>query len=123
MRASPCSLNNQPPVQKSRLQIENLQFLSAFWSLALIAGLFSVINAVIADTPPPITILDPPEKEFFSKLLDYHGLPIKAHAAVSNEALYAAYDRLSMLLSNQPVVLSNLIGTGAELHIIGRDQV
>jgi alpha-glucosidase len=76
-----------------------------------------------SNAPPAIVILEPPEKEFFSKLLDYHGIPIKAHAAVSNEALYAAYARLSMLLSNQPVALSNLVAAGAELHIIGRDQV
>src|SRR5438270_3802419 len=28
-----------------------------------------------------------------------------------------------MLLSNQPIVLSNLVSAGAELHIIGRNQV
>jgi hypothetical protein len=67
--------------------------------------------------------LDPPEKGFFSKLLDFHGLPIKAPAVVADEALYAARDRLSMLVSNQPMVLSNLVSAGAELHIIGRDQV
>jgi len=62
-----------------------------------------------------------------------------AHAAVSNEAHYAAGDRLSMLLSNQPMVLSNLrnsyaasnpdeffaeltmwyFGTHGDLHITG----
>src|SRR5689334_18451965 len=72
---------------------------------------------------PSIKILDPPEKDFFSKVLDYHGIPIKAHAVVSNEALYAAADRLSMLLSNQPNAVSNLVAAHAELHIIGRDQV
>jgi alpha-glucosidase len=72
---------------------------------------------------PAIALLNPPEKGFFSKLCDYHGIPIKAHAAVSNEALYAACARLSMLLSNQPEVLSKLVAAGAELHIIGRDQV
>ena len=29
---------------------------------------------------PQITRLTPPEKDFFSKQLDYHGIPIKAHA-------------------------------------------
>jgi alpha-glucosidase len=72
---------------------------------------------------PPIQLIDPPEKGFFSKLLDYHGIPIKAHAVVSNEALYAASERLSLLLSNQPNVVSNLVAARAELHIIGRDQV
>jgi alpha-glucosidase len=81
------------------------------------------LNAQTSNVLPPVTILDPPEKEFFSKILDFHGVPIKAHAAVSNEALYAAYRKLSMLLSNQPTVLSNLVAAGAELHIIGREQV
>ena len=76
-----------------------------------------------SNAPPAIVILEPPEKMFFSKLLDYYGIPIKAHAVVSNEALYAAYVRLAMLLNNQPMVLSNLVAAGAELHIIGCDQV
>ena len=75
----------------------------------------------------PIRIIDPPEKDFFSKVLDFHGIPIKAHEVVSDEALYAAYGRLSLLFSNllekQPMVISNLVAAGAELHIIGRDQV
>jgi alpha-glucosidase len=79
--------------------------------------------AQISNSLPAIIILEPPERSFFSKLLDYHGIPIKAHAAISNEALFAAYGRLSMLLSNQPMVVSNLVAAGAELHIIGRDQV
>lgn len=70
-----------------------------------------------------IQIIDPPEKDFFSKLLYFHGIPIKSHVVVSNEALYAAYDRLSVELKNLPMVISNLVAAGAELHIIGRDQV
>jgi alpha-glucosidase len=74
-----------------------------------------------------IARLDPPESEFFSKVLDFHGIPIKAHAVVEDAALYAAYDRLNLLLTNllrlQPQVLSNLVHAGVELHIIGRDQV
>src|SRR5438477_3482858 len=72
---------------------------------------------------PGIIQISPPEKNFFSKQLDFHGIPIKAHAVVADEALYAAYGRLSLLLSNQPLVISNLAAAGAELHIIGRDQV
>jgi hypothetical protein len=72
-------------------------------------------------------VIDPPEKDFFSKELDFHGIPIKAHKVVSDEALYAAYGRLSLLLSNllekQPMVISNLVAAGAELHVIGSDQV
>ncbi len=80
-------------------------------------------SAAGAEGKPAITLLDPPEKKFFSKVLDFHGIPIKAHKVVVNEALYGAYDRLSMALSNQPMVISNLAAAGAELHIIGRDQV
>ena len=94
------------------------------------ASTMQVVNALIkADKDFELIVFPgaghgvPPEKDFFSKLLDFHGIPIKAHAVVVDEALYAAYDRLSLLLSNQPMVISNLVAAGAELHIIGRDQV
>ncbi|MCX5647995.1 MAG: hypothetical protein NTX40_02690 [Planctomycetota bacterium] len=35
---------------------------------------------------PGIIRLDPPELGFFSKQLDYHGIPIKAHEVVADEA-------------------------------------
>jgi alpha-glucosidase len=80
-----------------------------------------------SSAPSRITILEPPEKEFFSKRLDFHGIPIKAHQCVVDEALLAAYDRLALLFSDllerQPALVSNLVARGAELHIIGRDQV
>src|SRR3974390_2372192 len=73
---------------------------------------------------PAIVHLDPPEKGFFSKELTFRGIPIKSHEVVSNEALYAAYDRLTLLLGHlPPMVISNLVGNNVELHIIGRDQV
>lgn len=77
----------------------------------------------VAVSKPAIRRIEPPEKGFFGKILDSHGIPIKAHAVVADGALYAAYDRLSRALVNQPVALSNLVTAGAELHIIGRDQV
>ena len=74
-----------------------------------------------------VEVINPPEKDFFSKRLDFHGIPIKAHQVVVDEALYAAYDRLALMFTNlltkQPTVLSNLVSAGAALHIIGRDQV
>lgn len=72
---------------------------------------------------PEIRLVSPPEKEFFSKVLDYHGIPIKSHQVVSDEALREAWKRLDMMLEHQPVVLANLVKAGASLHIIGRDQV
>jgi len=68
----------------------------------------------------------PPEQGFFSKELDFHGLPIKANEVVSDAAMYEAHRRLSLmftnLLSEQPQLLSNLITAGVELHIIGQHQ-
>ena len=72
---------------------------------------------------PKIVVLDPPEQGFFSKTLNFHGIPIKAGQVVSDEAMYAAYDRLSKQLKHLPQVTANLAAAGAELEIIGKDQV
>jgi hypothetical protein len=72
---------------------------------------------------PAIMKLDPPEQGFFSKELSFEGIPIKAHEVVSDAALYAAYDRLALMLSHLPMVVSNLVANKVELHIIGKDQV
>src|SRR5262245_58668183 len=100
-----------------------LSVLACFVCLALPL----VADEPVTSSPLSITVLDPPEKGFFSKRLDFHGIPIKAHKVVVDEALFAAYDRLSLMFTNlltkQPLVLSNLVSAGAALHIIGRDQV
>lgn len=70
-----------------------------------------------------IKVIDPPEKDFFAKVLIYKGIPIKAPAVVEDKALYIARDRLARLLKNLPDALYNLTIAGAELHIIGKDQV
>ena len=61
---------------------------------------------------PAIVIIEPPEKGFFSKQLDFHGIPIKAHRVVADETMEAAYGRPSLLFTNllvkQPQVVSNL---------------
>ncbi len=76
-----------------------------------------------AEVPPPITPIDPPERGFFAKALRYEGIAIKAPTNVVDEALFAAYGRLAMMLTNLPTVRARLRAAGAELHIIGRDQV
>ena len=118
--SAPGLLENSCSESSSRAASRWHKAFSAFLMLLLFVS--PAVPAAL-DRPPAIVIMEPPEKGFFSKLLDYHGIPIKAHAVVSNAALYAAYGRLSTLLSNQPMALSNLVAAGAELHIIGRDQV
>lgn len=67
--------------------------------------------------------LDPPEADFFSKQLDYDGIKIKAPAVVSDEALIEARRRLNLLMANLPEARQKLRAKGAELQIIGQDQV
>ena len=73
-------------------------------------------------TNVPIRKIDPPEREFYARELDYHGLPIKAAAVVSDAAFYEAWRRVDNLLRHNPVILTNLLRAGAEIHIIGKDQ-
>jgi DUF1680 family protein len=87
-----------------------------------IAAVFG-IRMIRVEKLQAIRRLEPPEKGFFGKQLDFHGIPIKAHEVVSDQALHEAYQRLEMMLENQPVVLANLVAAGASLHIIGKDQV
>ncbi len=70
-----------------------------------------------------IRVIAPAENGFFAKALDFDGILIKAPTNVVDAALFAARERLSMMLSNVPSVRANLRTAGAELHIIGRDQV
>ena len=98
-------------------------------AVALIYLLASTgVQAVAADPPAvvpraAVVLIEPPERGFFAKRLDFDGIPIKAPTNVVDEALFAARERLSMMLSNLPSVRVKLHQAGAELHIIGRDQV
>ena len=83
----------------------------------------STPNEPPTNARPKILQLEPPQQDFFTKELSFKGIPIKAPEVVEDQALYAAYDRLSMMLTNLPTVVSNLVAAGAELHIIGRNQV
>ena len=100
---------------------------SLFKTLIAFALVSSAISAAFCGTTnerrPPITILNPPEQDFFSKELFFHGIPIKAQQVVSDAAMYAAFGRLSLLLSNLPVVVTNLVAAKVELHLIGKEQV
>jgi hypothetical protein len=83
-------------------------------------------GAPAADQEPTedkIVALDPPDKGFYAKTLDYAGIPIKAHCDVSDEALIEAKKRLAMMLANLPHLRRKLSAAGSELHIIGRNQV
>jgi len=75
-------------------------------------------------TPPrEVSRLDPPISGFFSKEIVVHGVPIRAHACVTDAALLVAADRLGRMLRYlPPPVLERLQRRGACLHVIGTDQ-
>ncbi|HEU5395909.1 MAG TPA: hypothetical protein VFV81_01990 [Verrucomicrobiae bacterium] len=73
--------------------------------------------------PGPIIRLNPPEQGFFTKELLCGGIPIKAPEVVTNAALWEAGRRLSRQLAHLPMVRSNLIAAGVEVHLIGQHQV
>lgn len=66
------------------------------------------------------------EGQFFAKELrvwEPNGLPIRAHEAVPDAALYVAQDRVSRMLRQQPKsVKQRLTRSGAAIHIVGRRQ-
>jgi alpha-glucosidase len=69
----------------------------------------------------PLLLGDVPEA-FYAKAIDYHGIPIRASAEVSDEALREAWGRLYLMLHQIPDATETLRHAGAELHVIGRHQ-
>ena len=51
-------------------------------------------KATATITEVPVRKIEPPEKDFYAKELDYHGLPIKGAAVVSDAAFYEAWRRM-----------------------------
>jgi hypothetical protein len=76
--------------------------------IAPISGIVRADSGEITGLRFGIRTIDPPEKEFFTKVLDFHGIPIKAPGVVADEALYAASDRLALLLRHLPMVVSKV---------------
>ena len=79
--------------------------------------------STISSGSDQILAISPPEKGFFSKMLMSDGIPIKAHADCSDEAIYEAKKHIDTLLRHIPNARKNLVTAGAELHIIGTKQV
>src|ERR687884_383807 len=91
--------------------------------LLLVSLLGALALSLPAAAQDDIRRIDPPEQGFFAKVLEYDGIPIKAAAVVDDRALLAARQRLARMLQHLPEVRANLRAAGAELHIIGKDQV
>jgi alpha-glucosidase len=76
-----------------------------------------------SDDTPKFIVLNPPEGDFFTREIFFHGIPIKAPSEVADGAIYEARDRIATELKNLPQVTSNLVAAGVEVHIIGQHQV
>lgn len=94
--------------------------------VVMIAGLVATAIAGEGTTQPlapAVERLNPPLRGFFEKRIDLNGIPILAAGVVADEALVEAHRRLGEQLAGIPVVHANLAKAGAEMHIIGKDQV
>jgi hypothetical protein len=83
---------------------------------------FTILVRPVAAEEPGVTPIRPPENGFFSKQVVYKGIPIKAHQDVSDAALLEARQRLGRMLAHATVVVDNLMGVEAGMHVIGKDQ-
>lgn len=66
--------------------------------------------------------ITPPYQQFYSKYLNNEGIPIRSGDVVSDTALKIASGKINTLLKQIPIVRSNLVANGVELHIIGKNQ-
>jgi hypothetical protein len=88
-----------------------------------IALVLLLLGSTAAADAPKIISIQPPEFGFFSKQVIYEGIPIKAHEDVDDVALREAHRRIARMLKNLPIVVENLVAAGAEVQIIGKDQL
>ena len=65
----------------------------------------------------------PPLQDFYTKYVDCNGIPVRSSASVEERALELACGKIRAMLANIPSVRSVLLERGAELHIIGRDEL
>jgi len=70
-------------------------------------------NAVAVQTTKPLV------HDFFAKLLECDGLPIRSSTYVDDTALVLACGKVRKMLQNLPEARRAMIERGAELHIIG----
>jgi hypothetical protein len=88
--------------------------------IAVAAAILLVAVPVVAGEAAPggdpgparIRAIDPPDGGFYSKLLEFRGIPIKAHREVADEALLEAEKRLAMMLQELPAVRARLRAAG-----------
>lgn len=85
---------------------------------------FSAVDArPAAADDGAIKAISPLENGYYGKRLDFEGIPIKASTSVVDGAVIGAYARLYLMLHLLPVDTARLKKAGAEMHLIGKNQV
>lgn len=72
---------------------------------------------------PFVEVTSPPHFNFFFKLVNCDGIPIRSSAIVNDSALLAACDTMRLELSHMPDARKNLIARKSEVHIIAQDEL
>lgn len=84
---------------------------------------FGLTQAATAREWPVVQSSGPERSDFFRKYVDCGGIAVRSSAAVADSALRLACDKIATMLKNIPKVRSALVQRGAELHVIGRNEV
>src|SRR5580765_8100875 len=83
-----------------KLGVNGMSYAAQVLVICLGVSMATNLHATDAVQQMKIARVEPAEKGFFAKRLDFYGIPIKAPEVVVDEALHAAAERLSMLTSN-----------------------
>lgn len=117
-----------------QLRLRAMRYAAAGAGAAATGGLCTYCNGATAAGVLPeyekkglraraVRTLTPLRDGFYGKEIDVLGLPVRAHAVVSDPALVVAADRLARMLRNMPAAVSErLARRGAAFHIIGIGQ-
>ena len=71
---------------------------------------------------PPVTIVAPPEREFYAKYLNCDGIGIRSSAAVDDKALRAMCGKVMVMPRHMPIEREVPRRRNAEVHIYGRAE-
>ena len=90
---------------------------------ALVGGILAARTLSAAQPDRSVREVFPPVQGFYAKYLDCDGIVVRSSAAVADQALELACTKITLMLANIPDVRKVLVARGAELHIVGRDEL
>lgn len=76
----------------------------------------------MSDDRSAVQSTGPAVSGFFKKYVDCGGVAVRSSSAVADDALRQGCEKIRLMLQDIPAVRNTLVGRGAELHIIGRNE-